>query len=73
MKGERVKLFDFLAVGFTLVLAINMVIVFFLALFNGGEYLVTINRFGEQWIEAVLFPLWIGVGVITLIRLTRRS
>ncbi len=67
------KVFDCFAVGLTLALAVNMVIVFFLAFLNGGECLVTVNTFGEQWVEAVLFPVWVIMGTVTLIRLTRQA
>jgi len=67
------KVFDFVSVGFLLVIAVNMVIVFFLAFFNGGECLVTINTFGEQWVEVVLFPIWIIMGTVAFIRLIRQA
>jgi hypothetical protein len=67
------KLFDFAAIGLNVGLALNMTIAFFLAYFNGGEVLITINRFGEQRVEAILFPVIILMGVITLIRRTRGS
>ena len=66
------RIFDFLATGFILCLAVNLVIVFFLALLNGGEARIVINQFGEQWVEAVLFPVFIVMGVVTLIRLGNR-
>ena len=62
------KVFDYLAIGFTLSLAINLVIIFFVASLNGGKVLVLSNQFGEQSIELVLFPIWIVMGLITLIR-----
>ncbi len=66
------KIFDFLASGFNLGLAVGFVVIFFFAFFNGAGVLITINDFGEQWIEAVLFPIWIVMGIITLIRLGRK-
>lgn len=72
-KKQLMKVFDCLAVGFLLVLAVNMVVVFFLAFLNGGEYLVIVDKFGEQWIEAVLFPIWIIMGVVTAFRLIKRQ
>ncbi len=70
---RRMKIFDCFAVGFLLVLAVNMGIVFFLAFFNGGECLVIVDTFGEQWVEAVLFPIWIVMGIVTAVRLVRRT
>ncbi len=62
------KLFDALAMGLCLGLAINLVIVFFVAVFHGGEVLVTVNTLGEQWIEVILFPVIIVMGVVNFIR-----
>lgn len=66
------RLFDALAMGFCLVLAINLVILFFGALAKGGQATISVNRFGEMWIEAVFFPLVIIMGIITLIRMLRK-
>lgn len=72
MATKKERIFNFLALGFCLSLAINLVMIFFLAFFNGGEVLVTFNTFGEQWVEAVLFPVWIVMGVVMLVRLGRK-
>lgn len=69
MVTKKEGIFNFLALGFCLGLAINLAIIFFLAFFNGGQVLVTVNTFGEQWVEAVLFPIFIIMGVFSLIRL----
>ena len=62
------KLFDALAMGLCLGLAINLVGIFFVAVFHGGEALMTVNTFGEQWIEVILFPVIIVMGVVNFIR-----
>lgn len=67
------KLFDCASVGFLLVLSANMLIIFFLAFFNGYECLVAVDRFGEARLEAVLFPLWFIMGTVTLARMVRKS
>jgi len=66
------KLFDFLAMGFCLGLAINLTIIFFIALFNEGGVLVLIDQFYEKEIEMIAFPIFIVMGIITLIRMGRR-
>ena len=63
------KVFDFLAMGFCLGLAVNLTIIFFLAVLNGGEVTVTVNTFGEKWVEIFLFPMWVIMGLITFIRM----
>ena len=65
------KVFDFLSIGFLLGLSINLVGIFFFASFNGGQAQVTVNTFGEQGVEAVLFPIFIIMGIITLLRAGR--
>ena len=65
------KLFDALAMGLCLGLAINLVGIFFTAAFHGGEVLVTVNTLGEQWIEVFLFPVIIIMGVVTFIRMLK--
>jgi len=67
------KLFELFSVGLLLSLAIHTIIMFFLAFFNGDKVLMTINDYGEKWIEAVLFPIFIVMGTVTLIRIARRT
>ena len=43
MKIKLMKVFDALAMGFCLSLAINLVIIFFGALAKGGEVIVSVN------------------------------
>lgn len=62
------NIFNTLALGFNLALAINLVIILFLAVQNGGGVLVTANDFSEQGIEMVLFPLFILMGIVAFIR-----
>lgn len=68
---KAVRIFDFLALGFLLALSINLVGMFFVAFFNGGSVLMVIDRYGEQNVEAILFPIFIVMGIISLIRLGR--
>lgn len=65
------KLFDCLSIGFLLALSINLLIIFFLAFFNGYEWGVIVNDYGEAIFEAIVFPIWVIMGSITLIRLLR--
>jgi len=78
--GERegqdismMKIFDVMSVTCLLAMGINFLVVFFLAVSNPPSYmaLVTVNDYGEMWIEAVLFPLCLVAVVVTLIRLIR--
>ena len=68
----KMKIFDLLAVALIMSLALNSAIIFFLGFFNDGKVTVYINLFGEQWIEAILFPIWIIMGIVTLIRLGKK-
>jgi len=65
------KIFDTMAMRFNLGLAINLVIIFFLARANGSRLMVTTDTFHEQGIEAIVFPIWIIMGIITAYRMTR--
>jgi Na+(H+)/acetate symporter ActP len=71
MSNSRIKMriFDFLALGFNLGLAINLVIIFFCASFNGGEITITVDQYSEQTIEMIFFPVFVIMGVVTLVRL----
>ena len=64
--SEKLRIFHFLASGFNLGLAINLVIIFFLAN-TRGEVLVTTNQYNERWIETILFPVFVFMGLISLI------
>lgn len=67
------KIFDCLSVGFLLALSLNMVIVFFLAFFNGeGVCIVHVNDFHEANAEAIIFPIWFIMGSITFVRMIRK-
>lgn len=68
---KAIRIFDFLALGFLLALAINLVGMFFVAFFNGGSVVMVIDKYGEQHIEAILFPIFIVMGIVSLIRLGR--
>lgn len=72
MVTKKERIFNFLALGFCLGLAINLVVIFFSGFLNDGQVLITTNTFGEQWVEAVLFPVGIGMSIVTLIRLGLR-
>lgn len=67
------KLFEFMAMGFCLVLAINLTGIFFLAFFNGGQAVVSVNSYGEQWFEMVFFPIVVVMGLVTMGRMWRRE
>jgi len=67
------KLFDCLSIGFLLVLSVNTVIIFYLAFLNDYVCLVNVNTFREGYIEAVLFPLWVVMGIVTFVRMIKRS
>ena len=67
------RIFELFSVGLLLSLAIHTLIMFFLAFFNGDRVVMTINDYGEKWIEAVLFPIFIAMGIVTLIRIARRT
>ncbi len=62
-----IKVFDFLALGFNLGLAINLMAIFFLAKFNNGGVLVTINKSSEQGIETIIFPIFVVMGLVSLV------
>ena len=66
------KLFDCASVGFLLVLSVNMVIILFRAFFNNYECMVTVNNYGEAVFEIVIFPVWLIMGSITLVRMAKR-
>ena len=67
------KLFETISIGCLLALSINLLIIFFLGYISEQPVLVHINTFSEGHIEAVLFPLWLIMGVITLVRMIRRK
>jgi len=55
------------------VLSVNTVIIFYLAFLNDYVCLVNVNTFREGYIEAVLFPLWVVMGIVTFVRMIKRS
>lgn len=66
--------FKCLSVGLLLALAVNMLVIFYMALLSGdNQVLVTINDFSEAKIEAVLFPLILISGIFTLIMLIKEG
>jgi len=67
------RVFELFSVGLLLSLAIHTIIMFFMAFFNDDSVLMTINDYGEKWIEAILFPIFIVMGIVTLIRIARRT
>lgn len=67
------RILELVSVSCVLGLAMHHVLVFFLALTNGNEILLTINDYGEKWIEAVLFPIFIVLGAVSLVRMARRT
>ena len=66
MVNKKLGIFNFLALGFNLALAINLVIIFFIARTN-GQVLVSINQYNEQWVETIFFPLVLLMGIIALV------
>lgn len=65
------KVFEVLSVAWLGALAINLVIIFFLARIGGEVYVYT-NKVGEAQLESFLFPTVLVMGAITLIRMLRR-
>lgn len=51
-------------------LAITLAITFFMAFFNGGEVLVTINDYNEKWVEVIMIPVAILSGCYGLFYFT---
>jgi len=52
--------------GILLSNTIVMYLTFLGAFFNGNEILVTINNYGEMWIEFFFLPLSIALGVYVI-------
>ena len=65
------KIFEIISVGLLLALSLNLLIIFFPAYFSGLPVLVNINAFSEAHIEAVLFPIWFVMGVVTIVRMVK--
>ena len=67
------RYFDCFAVAFLWSLSLTMTITFFTAFLSGGEVLVQVNNYGEGWYEAIMIPIVMIMGTITLITILRRS
>lgn len=64
--------FDALAIGLTLVLAGCLTVGVVEAAITDSPVVAFTFPYGEQLAEAILFPIWLTMGVITLVRLLRR-
>lgn len=69
----RWKLFETISIGGLLALSLNLIIIFSLGYITGRPVLIHINAFTEGHIEAILFPVFFIIGVITLIRMIKRE
>jgi len=67
------KVFDALSVSLLLSTAVLVMITTYVAFFNGWEILIRVNTIGEGIFEAVLAPLVVIVGVVTLVRTIKRA
>ena len=65
--------FDALALALALVLAGCLTVAVVEAAIVGSPVVVFTFPYGEQLAEAILFPIWLIMGVITLVRLLRRA
>ena len=66
------RYFDALAVGLTLVLAGCLTVPVVHAAITGSPVVVFTFPRGELLLEAILFPLWLTMGIVTLVRMLRR-
>ena len=64
-------MFNMIALTANVALALGAVVTFFLAFLNDGKVIVNVNHYGEAWFEAVLFPVIVVMGLVTLIRIWR--
>jgi len=67
------KLFDFISVLILWSLSVVLALTFFAAFFNGGEITVRINSYGEAVSEAIVIPVFIIMGTVTLARMLRKA
>ena len=72
IKGVKMRYFDCFAVAFLWALSVGITMTFFTAYLTGGEVLVQVNNYGEGLIEAIIIPIVMIMGTITLVRVLRR-
>ncbi len=72
--GTGWAFFEVLSVGVMVGLSAVLLVVFLAAYFDPGkEVLLAIDAFHEANVEIVVLPLWFACGVVTLVRMVRRT
>ena len=73
MKGFW-EIWDCLAVAWLLILSTSLVANFLWNYWGGGLPVgrFTFNDYGEAGLESIVFPIWILMGLVTLIRMLRK-
>ena len=68
------KIWDCLAVAWLLVLSTSLVATFLVNYWGKGLPVAnfTFNDYGEAGLEAIVFPIWIVMGLVTLVRMMRK-